>query len=101
MTRVFSGVEFRRVSWDRIGTAASALCVIHCVVTPIIVSLAPAFAAFLPGSSMVHRVLIFFVAALGALALRSGYAKHHRYLVLILMSAGLLLIGYGAFGRLS
>ena len=89
---------FGRTNWDTLGTAASLLCLIHCVLMPIIVALSPTLTMLLPGSNTTHRVLIVFVVSLGLLAFLSGYKKHRRRLVLLPMLAGMLLVTCGAFG---
>ena len=89
---------FGRTNWDSLGAAASLLCLVHCVLTPMVLALSPALATLLPGSNTTHRVLIFFVVSLGLLAFLSGYKKHRRRLVLLPMTAGMLLVAFGAFG---
>jgi hypothetical protein len=74
------------------------LCVIHCVLTPVLLALSPALATMLSGSASVHRVLIFFVVSLGLLAFVSGFKKHRRTVVLLPMCGGIALVGFGAFG---
>jgi len=59
---------FRRANWDTLGSMASLLCLIHCVLTPIVLTLSPTLATLLPGSRTTHQVLIFFVVSSGLLA---------------------------------
>jgi uncharacterized membrane protein YfcA len=82
---------------DRVGMVASAACFIHCLLTPIVLSLLAVYAHFLPSEEHTHRVLAVFVAVIGALSLLIGYRKHKRLSVLFLMAAGLLAIFAGAF----
>jgi uncharacterized membrane protein YfcA len=82
---------------DRIGMFASAACVVHCLVTPVLLSLLAVYAHFLPSEEHTHRVLAVVVTLLGALALLTGYRRHKRPSVLLLMAAGLALICGGAF----
>ena len=90
---------FRRANWDTLGSMASLLCLIHCVLTPIVLTLSPTLATLLPGSRTTHQVLIFFVVSSGLLAFVSGYLKHRRRLVLLPMTAGIFLVACGAFGE--
>jgi len=90
---------FRRANWDSLGSMASLLCLIHCVLTPIVLALSPTLATLLPGSRTTHQVLIFFVVSLGLLAFISGYMRHRRRLVLFPMTAGIFLVACGAFGE--
>lgn len=82
---------------DRLGVWASALCVVHCMLTPVLLSLSAVFAHLLPSEERVHRPLAMIVALLGAIALLRGYRTHRRGLVILLMGAGLTLIFAGAF----
>jgi hypothetical protein len=91
-------ISTARWNWDFLGTAASMLCVVHCVLTPVLLALSPTLATMLPGSTLVHRILIFFVVSLGLLAFISGYKKHRRSVVLLPMFAGIVFVAVGAFG---
>jgi len=87
-----------RLSWDTVGVGASTLCLIHCVLTPIALAFAPVLSEFLPGDTLVHRVVIVLVVAIGLFAFIPGYRKHRRWIVFLPMLAGLWAIGLGAFG---
>ncbi|WP_263357850.1 MerC domain-containing protein [Acidicapsa ligni] len=78
------------VSWaDRLGIWASGLCVVHCILTPVLLSFSVVLAHLLPSEERVHRTLALTVAMLGAIALLRGFRKHRRARVLLLMAAGL------------
>ncbi len=81
---------------DRIGMGASSLCVVHCLLTPLLLSSSIVFAHFLPSEERIHRSLALFVAGIGALALRKGFHTHRRSRVLLLMAVGLMFIFAGA-----
>jgi hypothetical protein len=89
-------------STDNLGVWASALCVVHCVVTPVVISMSVVMARFIPGEERTHRTLAVGVAALGAMALVKGFRTHGRRRILGLMALGLAFIFAGAFfgGRL-
>ncbi len=80
---------------DQIGVWASALCVVHCMVTPVLISLSVVSVHLLPSEERTHRLLAVVIAALGALALVKGYRSHRHMRVLILMLIGLAFI-FGA-----
>jgi hypothetical protein len=82
---------------DRCGVWASGLCVLHCVLTPILISSSAVFAHLIPGEERVHRQLAILVAALGAAAVANGIRKHRRYRVLFLVLTGLALIWTAAW----
>jgi hypothetical protein len=82
---------------DRIGIWTSTLCVIHCLLTPVLFSLSAVSAHFLPSEERTHRTLAVAIAALGAIALVKGYRRHRSSRVLVLMVIGLLFILGGAY----
>jgi len=90
-----------QVSWtgaaDRIGIVASSVCFVHCLVTPVLLSLSAVYAHFLPTEEHTHRVLAVSVTVIGALALGTGYRRHKQRSILWLMALGLTLIFAGAF----
>jgi MerC mercury resistance protein len=105
MEGVFSMNDSLRASAfsaDNLGIWASALCVVHCIVTPVLISMSVVFARLIPGEEKTHRTLAVGIAALGAIALVKGFREHGRRLILVLMAAGLAFIFAGAFygGRL-
>lgn len=83
--------------WDTLGISASALCAIHCLALPFVVGFLPALATYLPGDEELHKVLAFVVAGFGALAFWTGYRRHRRMSVLMLMAAGLGVIFFTTF----
>jgi hypothetical protein len=84
-------------SADNLGIWASALCVVHCIVTPVLISVSAVFAHVIPGEEKTHRTLAVGVAALGAIALIRGFRTHRRRRILGLMVLGLGFIFAGAF----
>ncbi len=74
---------------DRLGTWTSTACFLHCLLTPVVLSLSTVLAHSLPSEERVHRVLAIAVASLGALALLHGFRAHRRRRVVWLMAAGL------------
>jgi len=82
---------------DRIGIWTSTLCVIHCLLTPVLLSLSAVSAHFLPSEERTHRTLAVAIATLGAIALVKGYRRHRSLRVLVLMVVGLAFIFGGAY----
>lgn len=74
---------------DRLGACTSALCVVHCLLTPVLVSFSSVLAHFVPAEESTHRALAVLVALFGTVALIAGFRKHRRQLVLFLMLGGL------------
>src|SRR5438105_7207533 len=82
---------------DRVGIWASALCVVHCLLTPVLLSLSAVFVHFLPSEEWVHRSLALVIAFVGAIALVRGFRAHRRASVICLMVCGLACIFFAAF----
>lgn len=82
---------------DRLGIAASALCFVHCVLTPVVLSMSAVWAHYLPSEEKVHRVLAVMLAAIGGFAILKGYRRHRRVRVVLLMSGGLSSVFFGAY----
>ncbi len=84
-------------SADRFGVIASTACFVHCLLTPIILSLSAVSAHFLPSEERTHRILAVFVASFGALAFIQGYRRHRKRIVPLLMAVGISLIFFAAW----
>jgi hypothetical protein len=82
---------------DRLGLWTSSLCVVHCLLTPVLISSSAVLAHFLPAEESVHRRLALLVALFGAVALLIGFRKHGRKRILVLMAMGLGLIAAAAW----
>jgi hypothetical protein len=82
---------------DRLGIWASTLCIVHCIVTPVVLSLSVVSAHFLPSEERTHRTLALLIAVLGVLALIRGYRRHRRVRVVLFMGIGLAFIFAGAY----
>ena len=82
---------------DKLGIWASALCLVHCILTPVVLSFSIVYAHFLPSEEKTHRTLAVLIALLGALALLKGYRFHRRRRVLLLMGIGLTAIFAAAY----
>jgi uncharacterized membrane protein YfcA len=86
-----------KLNWDTIGIATSTLCVIHCMLLPVVLAFAPTLAHFLPGSETIHRALAYLLAVVGLVAFWAGYKIHRRKLVLLLLAIGILGVTVGAY----
>lgn len=74
---------------DRLGTWTSALCLVHCLLTPALLSFSAVFAYSLPADESVHRSLAVLVALFGTIALVAGFRRHRRRAILFFMLGGL------------
>jgi len=83
--------------FDRAGVVASVLCFIHCVATPVLLSLSAVSAHFLPSEEHTHRLLAVLVTIIGTAAIGFGYRRHKRKRVLVAAMLGVMLICFGAY----
>lgn len=85
---------------DRVAISTSALCAVHCLCLPILLSVLPALGATFFGQESFHVVLLWLVIPLSIVALGMGCRKHKNWMVALLGAAGLiLLIIAAAFGH--
>lgn len=77
---------------DRLAIALSLLCLLHCLVTPLIIIM-PALGGLIAlDHDQFHQFMLFFVVPVGVVALTAGY-RHHRSLRIALSGlAGLVLL---------
>lgn len=81
---------------DRIGISVSLLCVVHCLLTPLLVFVMPVVGEFL-SETWFHATIIAIVFPVAVWALWSGYQKHHLKRVLWLGGIGLLFISIAIY----
>lgn len=77
------------LSVDSLGTWASALCVVHCLLTPVVLSFSAVLVHLFPSEERIHRSLAILIAALGIIAVVRGFRRHRRWSVLLLATFGL------------
>jgi len=82
---------------DLAGVTASGLCLVHCLLTPFLISLAPDLLPYLPGDVWFHRTLAVGIVLLGAVAFFPGYLLHRRRSLLVPVSMGVVLILFVAY----
>ncbi len=68
--------------WDEWGTGLSILCLIHCLVSPIILLSIPILARYYLMHPVVHFILAAGILPVGLVALFSGF-RHHRHKVVL------------------
>ena len=77
---------------DILGIAASTLCAIHCLATPVAITLLPGYMGEFWESAEVHYLFAVFVVLFGISAMIPGYRRHRDNRIMALMSLGLGLI---------
>ncbi|QSQ27424.1 MerC domain-containing protein [Pyxidicoccus parkwayensis] len=94
-----------RSRWDGVGQFLSALCIVHCVVLPLVLGLLPVAVSGVMEGEAVHRWLLVPVVTSALVAFLPGWRLHRRasapglaVLGLMLLSAGAFLVPEGATG---
>ena len=80
---------------DRLGVMLSAFCAIHCIATPFVFLLLPAFGKTWAHPAT-HWVAAAFVIPIAIVMVRRGFKRHGRKWVVATAAAGILLILGGA-----
>lgn len=80
------------LQFDKFAISLSALCVVHCLLTPVLVSLIPTLAALGIADEGFHLYLIFAVIPLSLVAALMGCKKHKRYGVAFPILGGLFIL---------
>jgi hypothetical protein len=83
--------------WDRIGISASTLCLIHCLLTPLMMGALPLLNLSGLLDQRVHQVLAVIIVLTCGLALIPGFRRHRRFAPLGVAVLGLALLFSGAF----
>ncbi|NMO23215.1 MerC domain-containing protein [Pyxidicoccus fallax] len=83
--------------WDGVGQLISALCIVHCVVLPLVLAFLPvALAEALEGEA-VHHGLLALVVVSALAAFIPGWRRHRRRSTPVLAALGVALLAGGAF----
>jgi len=86
----------RMAAWmDGAATSLSGLCLVHCIVLPIVIAAMPALGSVLHMPEWTHEVLLALALPLSLFALVRGYRNHGRWLPLIVGLVGLGLMALG------
>jgi hypothetical protein len=65
---------------------------VHCLLTPVVISLFPDVIPWLPGDASFHRLLAVGIVLIGFVGFVPGYRVHRRKPLLALIGAGMCLI---------
>lgn len=85
---------------DRSAVAASLLCLIHCLIVPLLLVSVPVISSTVLNDEAFHEVLLMFILPTSLIALFIGCRRHKDIVVLALGALGLLtLLGVAYFGH--
>lgn len=79
-----------RIMADTIGTVGSVICVLHCLVGPLLITLGSVLPAVMATDHVFHRMMLLLVIPAAALAFTVGCWQHRDTRVLIVGLTGLL-----------
>lgn len=83
--------------WDKASIYVSAACAIHCLITPVLIALAPSFSVFGIEEHTIHIVLVAIIIPMSLVAVYTGCQKHKNLKVLAGVGIGLTLLLVTAF----
>lgn len=87
----------KKQGWfDGAAIAASAVCLVHCLVLPVLIILLPTLTAFLTLPEEFHKAALAIAVPVSALALWTGYRRHRAIKAALVVLPGLLLMVVGA-----
>lgn len=81
--------------WDRLGSMASTLCALHCLVSPLFFLAMPAFAKFWAHPAS-HAAMALFVVPLALTVVIFGYREHKERWVLVTALTGIAFVLTGS-----
>jgi hypothetical protein len=81
---------------DKFAVSTSALCAIHCLFLPVIISVFPAIGSTAFGEESFHMWLLICVIPLSLVALTMGCKQHKNWLVAILGFIGISILVFAA-----
>ena len=84
--------------WDRVGTIASAVCAVHCLLTGVALGLLSYVGLGFFGSLAADLAFLGVAIVVAAFAIYHGAKKHHSYKPALIFVLGLVLISIGHFG---
>ena len=83
--------------WDRIGISLSGLCMVHCMVMPVVLAVAPLWAMAETLHDWLHPVLLILLVPISIIALISTRGKLHAKSIRVLLGTGLFIIALASF----
>ena len=91
-------IHIHKPAIDRIGIVASAVCLVHCLLLPLLVPLLPLLAG-VAGAEAVHEGLLVFLTLCALAAFGPGYRTHRALSVLLFGGLGVVLLSAGALAH--
>ena len=86
-----------KLLWDRLGIAMSVVCLVHCLMLPVVIAALPLVAAQWLEATTFHTAMALALMPIALLAVVPGLRVHGRVSVAAAMAAGLSLLSTAAF----
>ncbi len=86
-----------KLSLDALGIIASCICLIHCMILPLLVLALPIIGIPFLEADWTHKLLAFFVVMFALWSVLPSYFKHRNAYVLSNMISGLALVLFATF----
>ena len=86
----------KHIHSDTVAISASLLCLLHCMVVPVLATTAPMFLAHTLEAPWFHLVLFLLIFPAAVWALGRGYLEHKRKFPIALGMVGLSLVSLGS-----
>ncbi len=87
----------RQSLWDRVGVVGSALCMVHCISTPLLLGYLSTIGLGFFAHELFHQVFAVVLLVVAALAFLPGYRTHKRKDIVLAAGAGVTLLIVGGF----
>lgn len=87
----------RQSLWDRIGVAGSALCMVHCISTPLLLGYLSTIGLGFFAHELFHQVFAVALLAVAIFAFLPGYRAHKRKGIILAAGVGVTLLIAGGF----
>lgn len=85
----------RGINFDKLGASASTICLVHCTILPLVLSLFPLLALKMANFEIAEIILFISAIIFGIFAACYGYKKHKGTTPLLLLSSGILCLILG------
>ena len=83
--------------WDKTGIVLSTICILHCLLMPVISAYLLVLGMNLGSDDLFHRLFLLVLAGAGLLAFLPGMRKHSDHRVLFLAGFGFAILAFMAF----
>lgn len=82
----------KKNGWDSFGIAVSGVCVVHCLMLPVVLSLLPLWPAAEVFHAWLHPIFALILVPTTAIAAVTGFRKHRQRSIVVILAAGLAVI---------